>query len=812
MGKLFSTRNDGIKLFDAGTGDVVIGDITQFTASEIGNGNYLFDPKTGKTWSSDGSTFTDETPVPLPNDPNVEGAILRWDDTGNEWVTETDLTVSSAGNLATSGTITSTNSTVSNDENSGAIVTDGGIGAAGNINAGGNLAAVGSVTGGAGVTATTGGLTATAGGLTVTAGTTDINDVINISGAVTLDNAAANSLAMSGTTNVIDLNGTAAQSIEMAGTTNLIDLAGTGAHEIQMGGTTNTIDLNGTGAQAIEMAGTTNIINLGGSGNAEISFTASGTKKISGLDTPSSANDAANKAYVDAVASGLSVKSPARVATTAALPGSPTYNNGTGGVGATLTSTGGGTSLNTLGIDGVTNLAVNDEILVKNQSTQAHNGKYIVTTVGVDSSVEYVLTRVTPYDEASEITDGSFFFVKEGTANGDKGFVQTQAVTTIGTDNIIFQQFSSAGGGVTNVSAESGSATPSGGSITITGSPSIDTSATGSTVTVALAADLTSGAAGFTVADTRIPYATAVNTLGSGTGLSFDDGAAHILSVANTSQGGIILGVSSVGVLATQGTSEPFNGTLLATGTNSKTMLVRSGKTSGTGISGIVSIESGDTSGSGASGIAQIKSGNASGTGDTGSVVISSGEATGGGDSGSVTIKTETGVNTGAITIITDNTASGDSGNITIQTGTASGTRGTVTINAAADGTVLTNSPTDATTTAATTAIATVEYVRDYVVRRESVTAAASPLAMTALDNSATFSVSVKNGSGSYSSVIQATSYGTSSTADSTEYAIVFHGTAPAPTIAVDGNSGNPRITVTSAGNDISIVEIPFAY
>ena len=808
MGKLFSTRNDGIKLFDAGTGDVVIGDITQFTASEIGNGNYLFDPKTGKTWSSDGSTFTDETPVPLPNDPNVEGAILRWDDTGNEWVTETDLTVSSAGNLATSGTITSTNSTVSNDENSGAIVTDGGIGAAGNINAGGNLAAVGSVTGGAGVTATTGGLTATAGGLTVTAGTTDINDVTNISGAVTLDNAAANSLAMSGTTNVIDLNGTAAQSIEMAGTTNLIDLAGTGAHEIQMGGTTNAIDLNGTGAQAIEMAGTTNIINLGGSGNAEISFTASGTKKISGLDTPSSANDAANKAYVDAVASGLSVKSPARVATTAALPGSPTYNNGTGGVGATLTSTGGGTSLNTAGIDGVINLAVNDEILVKNQSNQAHNGKYIVTTVGIDSSVEYVLTRVTPYDEASEITDGSFFFVKEGSTNGDRGFVQTQAVSTIGTDNIIFQQFSSAGGGVTNVSTESGSATPSGGSITITGSPSIDTSATGSNVTVALAADLTSGATGFTVADTRIPYATAANTLGSGTGLSFYGGAAHVLSVANTTQGAIVLGVSSFGAFSTQGTSEPFNGSLLPTDTNSSAVVFESGSVTGTGVSGLAYFHSGDANGSGGSSDAFFYSGNVTGTGNSGEAKFQSGNSSAG-NSGNVFVGSGVGDNTGNVEIKTGD-ASTDSGNIIISAGNAGGVRGSITLTANQNDTILTNSPTDTTSVGATGAVADVYYIRNSVIRKATGT---TSVTLDANAGAAKFLIFVIGTTAveRYASEIMVTSTNATTGVDSSEYAIV-QGTTPAGlTITASASSGLVSLQVTQTSGTIVVEAIPLA-
>lgn len=187
MGKLFSTRNDGIKLFDAGTGDVVIGDITQFTASGIGNGNYLFDPKTGRTWSSDGSSFSEQTPSNLPADPNVEGAILRWDDTGNQWVSETDLTVSSTGNLATSGTITSTNTTASTNKDTGAIVTEGGLGVEGNINAGGNIAAGGTVS-------------ANGTGASNISGTLGVGTSSSTTGVITLRNATnSNTVTIAGT-------------------------------------------------------------------------------------------------------------------------------------------------------------------------------------------------------------------------------------------------------------------------------------------------------------------------------------------------------------------------------------------------------------------------------------------------------------------------------------------------------------------------------------------------------------------------------------------------------------------------------------
>jgi hypothetical protein len=148
---------------------------------------------------------------------------------------------------------------------------------------------------------------------------------------------------------------------------------------------------------------------------------------------PANALDVATKQYVDAAVASLHVHDSVAAATTAALTGTVTYNNGTSGVGATLTL---GTALTTL--DGYT-LVNGDRILIKDQANAAHNGIYTWATGGT------VLTRGTPSDTTLELNGGDFFFVVHGTVNGDTGWVITAPVTTIGTSNITFAQFSGAG-------------------------------------------------------------------------------------------------------------------------------------------------------------------------------------------------------------------------------------------------------------------------------------------------------------------------------------------------------------------------------
>lgn len=142
------------------------------------------------------------------------------------------------------------------------------------------------------------------------------------------------------------------------------------------------------------------------------------------------------KSYVDAIAEGLHVHASVKAATTQNLAtesgDTVTYNNGTSGVGATLTLS---TGISTL--DGYT-LVDGDRILIKNETNQAHNGIYTRTS-------STVFTRATDFDTVNEVASGDFLFVEEGTVNEANGFVQTETTTAIGTSNIIFEQFSGAG-------------------------------------------------------------------------------------------------------------------------------------------------------------------------------------------------------------------------------------------------------------------------------------------------------------------------------------------------------------------------------
>ena len=166
---------------------------------------------------------------------------------------------------------------------------------------------------------------------------------------------------------------------------------------------------------------------------------------ITGLGIPVVSSDAANKQYVDNAIVGLIIHSQALLATTAALP-TNTYNNGSSGVGATLTATSNGA----LTVDGVLTTSSN-RIVVKNEAAPANNGIYTVTTVG-DGSHPYVLTRATDANtpgtsNPAEIGFGTYVFVTSGTANSDTGWSVTSTVTTIGTSAINWAQFSVVGGG-----------------------------------------------------------------------------------------------------------------------------------------------------------------------------------------------------------------------------------------------------------------------------------------------------------------------------------------------------------------------------
>jgi hypothetical protein len=186
--------------------------------------------------------------------------------------------------------------------------------------------------------------------------------------------------------------------------------------------------------------GTTSI-SLGAS-----SLTLGGLTSVAVTQDPTTALQLATKQYVDAVAQGLNVHAACDAATTGTLAsitgGTVTYNNGTSGVGATLTL-----SVALTVLDGYTILNGN-RILVKDQASQLQNGIYTWATGGT------VLTRATDFDTNVEIANGDFTFVTYGTQYGNTGWVQTLPVTTVGTSPISWSQFSgtgtySAGNGLT---------------------------------------------------------------------------------------------------------------------------------------------------------------------------------------------------------------------------------------------------------------------------------------------------------------------------------------------------------------------------
>lgn len=218
-----------------------------------------------------------------------------------------------------------------------------------------------------------------------------------------------------------------------------------------------------------------------------------GNYKLTSVATPTASTDAANKQYVDDVAQGLNIHASSYAATTANL--NATYSNGTAGVGATLTNAG---TQAAFSVDGVSPSA-SARILVKNQTNTFENGIYTLTTVG-SGSTNWVLTRATDFDTAAEIAGGDFTFVDAGSTLANTGWVNIDEVNTVGTDPIIFEQFSGAG--------------------TYTASNGVLLTGTNFTGVVVASGGLTVGATGFAL-DTAIAVRKYAVSVGDGTATSY---------------------------------------------------------------------------------------------------------------------------------------------------------------------------------------------------------------------------------------------------------------------------------------------------
>jgi hypothetical protein len=170
-----------------------------------------------------------------------------------------------------------------------------------------------------------------------------------------------------------------------------------------------------------------------------------GLSSVAVTGNPTTALELTTKQYVDnIVASGVSYHTPVRLESPNTAGNlSATYNNGTAGVGATLTNAGTQVALT---VDGVATV-VNDRVLIYNQTNAVENGVYTVTDIG-SGSTNWVLTRATDANSygvgANALDEGSAFFVTSGNTGAGETYVcNTSGTITFGTTPITFAQISS---------------------------------------------------------------------------------------------------------------------------------------------------------------------------------------------------------------------------------------------------------------------------------------------------------------------------------------------------------------------------------
>lgn len=143
-------------------------------------------------------------------------------------------------------------------------------------------------------------------------------------------------------------------------------------------------------------------------------------------------------ALLDFVLESIGFAVYASVVTCSTVNLNATYDNGTSGVGATLTNAGAQTAFSLNGQTGV----VGDRYLIKDQSNLAQNGIYVLTTIG-SGTTNWVLTRATDFNSSSNIIDGSVVYVNLGTVNPNTLWeLSFTGSVTVGTTLFSFALFS----------------------------------------------------------------------------------------------------------------------------------------------------------------------------------------------------------------------------------------------------------------------------------------------------------------------------------------------------------------------------------
>ncbi len=174
---------------------------------------------------------------------------------------------------------------------------------------------------------------------------------------------------------------------------------------------------------------------------------------------PISPLGAATKQYVDNISGGINFHEATYAASTTNLVAN--YNNGTSGVGATLTATSNG-ALILDGVDFSLLLPPTQpyRVLIWQQTNQIENGIYVVTSAGSPTST-WQLTRASDADNSptGELAFGDFSLNLNGNLYGGYGFIMNATGTiNIGLSNITYVQYNlaqaiTAGTGLTELPA-----------------------------------------------------------------------------------------------------------------------------------------------------------------------------------------------------------------------------------------------------------------------------------------------------------------------------------------------------------------------
>jgi hypothetical protein len=390
------------------------------------------------------------------------------------------------GNIATGGTVSATSTITGGNIATGGTVSATGTGTFGNVDTGGTVSATGNITGAnlfTGGTASasgnvtggnilTGGLVSATG--TITGGNLETGGTANVTNTITGGNLSTGGfLSVVGTATVGNLDTAGTVSATGNGTFGNIGTAGivsstgtitggnletggavsstgnvTGGNILTGGLVSATGNITGGNLNAPQVYGSTTLTLVAGTGNINLDTTGNivlANTFINGVAYPAQDQDAASKIYVDnLVTTAISYHEAVVAATNTTLDtatgGTITYaqpNGAANGIGATLTTTGTFTTIDTANVQ-----TVGTRILVKDQANAVQNGIYVWSNATV-------ITRASDEDTygpatANALSINDYFFVTNGNVNAGSAWIvdAPNGTITFGTSNIQFAQFS----------------------------------------------------------------------------------------------------------------------------------------------------------------------------------------------------------------------------------------------------------------------------------------------------------------------------------------------------------------------------------